>query len=173
MERIPRIAQHPLRMRALVARQPSTVVPSAAMVHQDAGRPVHQMAPGRSSDPTAISSSARAHAAAVAPQAAPAASDSGAVTAAQTPAIVVNAASGMVSTLSGAAHPLAVPACARAIGVLTVQATTEESTAAAAASATCCASSRLGCDAGIHPMHRSDHRAHAGDASTKSATTTP
>jgi len=144
MARIARIAQHPCRTRAVVARQASTVVPSAATVHQDAGRPVHQMAPGRSSDPTAISSSARAHAAAVAPQAAPDASDRGAVTVAQTPAIVVNAASGMVSTLSGAAHPLAVPACARAIGVLMVHATTEETIAAVAASARCRASSRRG-----------------------------
>lgn len=134
--RTPRIAQQPRRARPVVARHASTVVPSAATVHQRAGLPVHQMAPGRSSDPTATSSSARAHAAAVAPQAACAASDRGAVAAAQTPAMVVNAASGIVSTLSAAAHPLAVPACARAIGVLTVQATTEETTAAAAASAT-------------------------------------
>ena len=93
--------------------------------------------------------------------------------AAHTPAIVVNAASGMVSTLSGAAQPLAVPACAMAIGVLTVHATTDEITAAAAASATCRASSRRGLDARTNDTHRSDQRAHAGDASTRSATTTP
>ena len=78
------------------------------------------------------------------PRAAFAGSEIGAATDAHTPQIVVNAASGMVTTLSGAAHPLAVPACARAIGVLTVHATTDDTIAAAAASAAWRASSCRG-----------------------------
>ena len=131
------------------------------------------MAPGRSSDAIAISSSARAQAAAAIPKVAFAGSEIGETTAAHTPQIVVSAASGMVATLSGAAQPLPVPACARAIGVLTVHATTAETIAAAAASAAWRASSCRGCDGRIHCVRRDDHRAQAGDASTSRATTTP
>ena len=52
-------------------------------------------------------------------------------TTAPTPAMVVMAATGIVTTLSGAAHPFIDPACQTAIGVLTVHATSAAMTASA------------------------------------------
>lgn len=121
--------------RARRSTAPIMIAPDAMapIVHQGDGRPVHQMAPGKSRDATAIASSMAALAAAACPKAMPSGGSASMVMAAATPAIVVIAAAGIVATLSGAAHPLAVPACAMAIGVLTTHAVTDAAAAVASA----------------------------------------
>ncbi len=152
----------------------------AAIVHHGDGRPVHQTAPGRSSDATAIASSVAAHAAATCPSARPSGGTASTVTAAATPAIVVSAAAGIVATLSGAAHPLAVPACAMAIGVLTTHAVTDAAAAVAkmpvatrSASGGSRAPGSMAHIAWIARSARDCHRSAMRGESTRRPTTTP
>ena len=103
------------------------------MLHTNAGRPVHRTPPGAAAAVDAVHSSADAQPHAVAPSARPTGGHASIVTIALTPEIVVSAAAGMVTMLSGAAMKPNEPACQRAIGVLTVHATNEATTASTAA----------------------------------------
>lgn len=160
------------RRPARQARATSTT--QAAHAHHG-GSTTATAAPGIDAAERAIHPNDAAPAAADQPKATPHAGSRPANTVHPTPATVVAAATGMVSTLSGTARRGIAPPCAAAIGTLAVHATVAETTAAASASASSPGTSpglrRLA--AAIAPRSLRHHRSVASDESRRSASTTP
>ena len=125
----------------------------------------------------AVSASTPALAAAIEPNTPAAVGHAPPSTIEPTPAIVVTAATGIVTTLSGAASTEIDPPCATAIGVLTIHATSDATVAAtiqptAMVAASCAAVNGRRIIA-ITVRARSSHRLAAAGTTTSSATTTP
>jgi hypothetical protein len=148
-----------------------------ATAQTNPGRPVHRTPPGADAAVDAVHSRADAHPHAVDPNARPMGGHASTVAIDPTPAMVVSAAAGMVTMLSGAAMKPNEPACHSAIGVLMVHATNDATTASTAALRTSeHASERAIGFHGIlrhHESVASSHRRCTRGEMTSRATTTP
>ena len=160
--------------RPLAHHANETSATQAAHAHHG-GSCTATVAPGMPAAARAIHANAAAPDAANHPQATPIDGTRPASTALPTPATVVAAAIGMVSTLSGTASIGTDPPCAAATGMLAVHATAADTTATTAASATSPVASagfrRVA--AAIVPRTLRHHRPVGPEESRRSASTTP